>query len=120
MSVFTKSLNWLKNERFKVLIFLVSAFFPLVSILLLSFTKDSFPVAVPLWFSRPWGLERLAAPAFLWILPLVSFLILIINFFLANYLFLREKILSNILFGSSPLISFLLFFTLLQIVLLAS
>ena len=82
--------------------------------------SGSFPLAVPLWFSKPWGEERLAEPIFLWLLPLTSFLILVLNFFLWRFFQARERILFSVLAWTSPIVSGLIFYTLLEIILVVS
>ncbi len=117
---FTKLLAWIKNQRSKTLVLGISVLFPILSFLLLLSDKREFPIAIPLWFSKPWGLERLAAPSFLWLLPWINIFILITNLFLSYYLYKTQRTLSLILLWANPLLGFLLFFTLLKIVLLSS
>jgi len=44
------------------------------------------PPLVPLWYTRPWGEAQLATPAWLWLLPISSILLILINFFLIRRL----------------------------------
>jgi hypothetical protein len=46
-----------------------SLFFAVISILILVIVFQRLPPVVPLWFSRPWGEERLAHPLWLFVLP---------------------------------------------------
>jgi hypothetical protein len=48
-----------------------------VSLILVSWGK--FPPQIPLFYSRPWGEEILAAPIFIWILPGIALISLGIN-----------------------------------------
>ena len=75
-----------------------------------------FPLAIPLWFSREWGEQRLAEPVFLWIIPLISLLVIIINLSLSRFFDQREPILSSILIWSTPVVNGLFFYTILEIV----
>jgi len=99
----------------------------LVSLLLVASTAfliwsktPRFPIAVPLWFSKPWGQEWLAAPVFLWLVPLIGFLITFINFSLAYFFSTRERLLSLLLVGSSVIVCGLLFYSLLNIILVVT
>jgi hypothetical protein len=81
---------------------------------------SQFPLAIPLWFSQDWGERWLAAPVFLWLLPLISFLTLLANFSLAHLFWARERLLSHILIGTSLITSVLLLYSLLNIVLVVT
>src|SRR3972149_4485490 len=98
----------------------VSFIFGAFSAFLILNHRSSFPLAVPLWFSKPWGETRLAEPSLLWLLPTTSFLLTIINLLLAYFFYQRLKILSSLLIWASPLVTALLFYTLLKIVVVAS
>lgn len=58
----------------------VAAFlqFILTSIVL-AIRWKSLPPKVPLWYSKPWGEERLATPIFLFLIPLTALLVYGIN-----------------------------------------
>lgn len=43
-----------------------------LSIAILLFTLKDLPPLVPLWYSKPWGEDRLVSPLFLFILPMGS------------------------------------------------
>lgn len=76
---------------------------------------SQLPPQVPLFYSQPRGHEQLVSPPFLFLLPGISFLILVVNFligrFLAVFPFLKEA-----LSWTAALIAFLAFFTLLKII----
>lgn len=94
----------------------ISLFFIIFSLLLIWRNAGSFPLAIPLWFSKPWGEERLAEPIFLWILPAASFSVVVINHLLSRYFQEREKVLYFLLLWAAPVASGLFFYTLLQII----
>lgn len=63
------------------------------------------PPAIPIWYSRPWGEDRLASPWFLW-LPLGSaVLIYIINIFAVVRFSAEHPMFARVLFLTSGLIS---------------
>jgi len=92
-----------------------SLFFILASLFLIAAFWAKLPPQVPLFYSRPWGEEILAPPFFLFILPLASLVILIINFFTAFSL-RQNRLLAMILAITSALFSFLAFFNILKII----
>lgn len=91
-----------------------------VACFLIWLKASQFPLAVPLWFSRTWGEDWLAAPTFLWLLPLISSLILLINSFLSHLFWLKERLLSYVLIGSGLITSVLLLYSLLNIILVVT
>ena len=94
----------------------LSIAFTIASAIIIWRSADEFPLAIPLWFSREWGEQRLAEPTLLWLVPLTSFLIMIVNFFLSRFFDQKEPILSSILIWSIPIVSGLFFYTVLEIV----
>ena len=94
----------------------ISSAFVFLSTIIIWQNSAEFPLAVPLWYSRSWGEQRLAEPSFLWIIPLISLLVIAINLFLSRFFYQREPILSSILLWSTPIVSGLFFYTILEIV----
>ena len=86
--------------------FVAGAFFCLANFLVLAFFWTKLPPQIPLFYSHPWGEEQLATPAFLFLLPGLSLLVLILNLFL-GILFAEEKIILKFLTVSSFIIAFL-------------
>lgn len=66
----------------------------LLMILLLIMSWAKLPPEVPLFYSRPWGLNQLAEKVWLWLLPLTIWFITLINLKIASYLFIKEKVLA--------------------------
>ena len=98
----------------------ISFSFAIFSALLIWLNTSKLPLVIPLWFSKPWGKDWLAAPVFLWFIPSVSFLIILVNSFLAANFWHRERLLSFLLVASSCVTSGLLFYSLLEIILVVS
>lgn len=94
----------------------ISFVFIFLSTIVIWRNSAEFPLAVPLWFSREWGEQRLAEPVFLWIIPLISLIVVITNLFLSRFFDQKEPILSSILIWSTPIVSGLFFYTVLEIV----
>jgi hypothetical protein len=63
----------------------------------LLFSKQNLPPFLPLWYSKPWGLGRLATPETLFVIPSLSLVFLITNHYLANLFKSGNLALSKIL-----------------------
>lgn len=74
------------------------------------------PPQVPLFYSLPWGEDRLVTPNWLVLLPAVSLGIIIVN--LLGSFFLKEVVLTRVLSSTAFLVALLAFITLSKIVLL--
>lgn len=108
----------LKTSKVYPFLIILSFLFLLASILILAIKFASLPPDVPLLYSRPWGEERLAHKVWLWILPGLSIVFLIINLILAKILAKKDQFLAQITLVSVTLVLFLLFWTLFKIVFL--
>lgn len=75
----------------------------------------NMPTKIPLWFSKPWGEERLAHPAFLLIPILVSVFIYVGNIMIANKFTLDHPLFTRILFLTSTLVSLMSLFIVLKV-----
>lgn len=74
------------------------------SLMLLIFWRR-LPPQVPLWYSRPWGTERLVPPLYLLIPIAASIFIYAINIFVANKFATDHPMFARVLFLSSALVS---------------
>ncbi|MEK7577332.1 MAG: hypothetical protein AAB492_01770 [Patescibacteria group bacterium] len=75
----------------------------------------SVPTKIPLWFSRPWGEERLTYPAFLLVPILVSIIVYVSNIWVANKYTLEHPLFTRVLFLSSALVSIMSLYIILRI-----
>lgn len=98
----------------------LSLIFIALSFFLIWSNYQKFPVAIPLWFSKPWGEEWLAPPSYIWVLPIASATFFLFNFILAKIFWSGEKILSWILIWTTPIICLIFFYTLLEIIRLST
>ena len=92
--------NWIIQLTHKFV-----AFFIITSILAICITWSKLPPLVPLWYSRPWGVDQLAPSIFLFILPISSLIIHFINMLLSMYVTTEYLIFSQSLFLSSLIVS---------------
>jgi hypothetical protein len=65
-----------------------------VAFLLINF--NNLPSQVPLFYSLPWGEKRLASYKLLFILPVLSIIILVINYLISKRVYEKERLLSRI------------------------
>jgi hypothetical protein len=80
----------------------------------------SLPPQVPLWYSRPWGLERLAHPAWLLLLPTSTLVWYALAVVMSAYITREYLIFTQVLLLTTLLGSFLSFITLMKIFLLVT
>jgi len=90
--------------------------FPLVGMVIIAVVWNTLPPVIPIWFSKPWGVERLSPTGWLFILPLSSFLITAINAYIAAFLIKEYLVFSQIISLSSIVISMLSIFSLVKII----
>lgn len=80
------------------------------------FTWKMLPPFVPLWYSKIWGPERLAATPWLFLLPTSTLIITAINMYIASVLITEYLVFSQIMSLGSLVISALSTITLLKII----
>lgn len=79
---------------------------------------NDLPSRVPLYYSLPWGEERLARASMLAILPGSALLLLAFNLCWIAFFYEKEPLLSKLLAVTSALIAFLSTYTLIRIIFL--
>jgi len=90
----------------------------LIALILIAWRWNRLPPKIPLWYSRPWGIDQLAPPIWLFLLPLGGLAIYFINLFVSEYLIAEYLIFTQMLFLSSLLINVLSLVTLVKILFL--
>lgn len=108
-------MNWLLSVTKRLI--LVSI---LVSMVLLLWRFPTLPPLVPLWYSKPWGADRLAHPLWLILLPAGSLAILIVNTIAARILTRDMLIFTQIFAATALLVAILSLVTLTKILFLVS
>ncbi len=79
-----------------LLLFVLSLMVIFLTLTLL-LSKTNYPPYLPLWYSRPWGLDRLTPPVTLYVVPALALIFLIINHYLANLFSSSNLALSKLL-----------------------
>lgn len=107
--------NWFISivHKFVVVLFILS-------VGLLIWRLPVLPPGVPVWFSRPWGEDRLASPYWLFLLPISSIVWYGIDLLISIYVTAEYLIFTQMLFLSSLIVSILSFITLIKIVFLVT
>lgn len=96
----------------------LSLIFSVIGLVCIGIFWNKLPAQVPIWYSKPWGVERLASSALLFLLPGSCIIFTVINMILASYLTIEYLVFSQILSIGSLVISLLSMITLLKIILL--
>ncbi len=105
--------NWLVSITSKLIV----VFFVL-SILIIAWRWSLLPPQVPLWYSKPWGDDRLAHPFWLFLLPLGSLFWYSIGVIVSIYLTSTLLVFTQLVFLTSLVVSALSFTTLAKILFL--
>lgn len=78
------------------------------------------PPAVPLWYSMPWGADRLASPWFLFLPVGISILIYLLNALMVIRIGINHPMFARVLFLTSLLVSALSFILVVRVLMLVS
>lgn len=105
--------NWLIRNTGRIVLGI-----SIVSMASIALFYTHLPPLIPLWYSRPWGADQLAHPAWLLIFPLGSISIFFINRIVTVYFAAQYLIFSQILYLTSLVASILSFAALIKILLL--
>lgn len=108
-------LEFAKDKIIKTGLF-SAAVFLLVPLLYLAFKYSHLPNQLPLFYSRSWGEKQLAGKEMMFILPLGTMIILLVNFGLAKLFFTQERLLGRIVVWTSVAVSLLSGWTLVKII----
>lgn len=94
--------------------------FLIIQLLIWLFFWKKLPSQVPLFYSRPWGVKQLVSPITLTLLPILSLLVTLINFFLSSTFLSGQKLAGRLLAIFAALFNFLCLVTLLKIIILVT
>lgn len=98
----------------------LSFIFIVFQIVILVSTFNQLPPEVPMFFSSPWGDSQLTKSSNLILLPIFSFLIVIINFSISTLITQQRQLFAHILAVSSVVFSLLSTLALFNIIFLVS
>lgn len=92
--------------------------FAVAQVVLLAFFYRNLPPYIPLFNSLPWGEERLAFSQLIFLVPVFSIVILLVNLYIAKIIYLKHALIARLIIVNAFLIALLGFIALLQILLL--
>ncbi|MFC1647054.1 hypothetical protein ACFL1A_02090 [Patescibacteria group bacterium] len=98
----------------------ITAYAVFLCVLIIIWQYQNLPNLVPLWYSRPWGADRLAVAYWIFILPGLSLAIHIVNLFITTYISPTHTVFNKILFISSIFTSSILNFAAVKIIFLVT
>lgn len=107
--------NWVVTTSRRLVLLAI-----VISLGLLFWKYPALPPLVPLWYGKPWGIDRLAHPLWLLLLPGGSFIILITNIIAERLLTRDMLVFTQILALATLLVSILSLVTLTKILFLVS
>ncbi|MDP2632147.1 MAG: hypothetical protein Q8P25_00290 [Candidatus Curtissbacteria bacterium] len=85
------------RDRFSSFVFVFSLLCLLLQSSLILVSWGKLPPQVPIFYSRPWGEIILAAPFWLWLLPGILLMTLIVNWVFAIFFVSSERFLVRVL-----------------------
>ena len=102
--------NWITSVVNKFVIV-----FAVLSIIIIIYNWNKYPPTIPLFYSKPWGIDRLSTTPMLLLLPLSALFWHGINILMSTYETKKYITFTQILFLTSFLLSFLSFIIVLRI-----
>jgi hypothetical protein len=118
LSISQVGLFW--QEKINGQIFRWNIIFILTQLAILFVKFNSLPPQIPLYYSLPWGDQQLVSVSSIFILPVLSVVILLVNNFLAVFFLRSIQLLSRILVVISLICSALAAVAIFQVVNLVS
>lgn len=116
LSFYISQIGSFWQEKVNSQIFRWNIFFIVVQIALIFFRYTDLPPQVPLYYSQPWGEAQLATVSYLFLLPIASFIVLVLNNFLAIFYLKSLQLLSRLLVVTSLVFSIFATLSILQII----
>lgn len=76
---------------------------------------EKLPPEIPLFYSKPWGSSMLAPQIFIWLIPILSFFFIFVNFCIVIFFLQGNRFLNRVLCATSLLVGFTTFYGILRI-----
>jgi len=108
------------QEKTNYLFFRLNLFVILIQFIVLFLKFNDLPPQLPLYYSQPWGESQLATSSLIFLLPILSSSVILINHFIAALLFISRRLLSRVLIILSFVFSIFSLISLWQIIFLVS
>ncbi len=97
---------------------LISVLLAALSFYLIFNKIEHLPPEIPFWYSKVWGPGRLADPSWLWLIPSLIIIVLLINQLIAKLL--DSKALIHIITWSTVIFGIIIIYSLFRILLLVT
>jgi len=97
------------QEKLNGTVFRWNLFIAIMQFAFVWYKYNDLPPDIPLFYSRPWGAEQLASSSSAFLLPVITFIVIILNNFLAVFLLRSNSLLSRLLVITSLLFAILSF-----------
>ncbi len=118
ISISNIGLFW--QDKINGQIFRWNILFLVISLIVLFLKFNNLPPQIPLYYSLPWGANQLASVTSIFILPISSIIILLINNLLAVFFTKSVRLISLLLIITSAIYSLFATISLIQIIYLVS
>lgn len=120
LSISISRIGQLWQEKHNALIFRWILILTIGQLILIFVKFNDLPPQIPLYYSLPWGANGLASSSALFIIPVASIIIFLVNSILAAFSLIKHILFSRLLLIFSLLFSLLSLYTLTRIIFLVS
>lgn len=97
--------------------FLINLILLIISSGLIILHTKALPLQVPFWYSKQWGVDRLANSNALWLIPILILVVFILNNLLAKFLERNNPVVAKIIVWASSFATLIFAFSLYRIIL---
>ena len=92
-------------DKLLFFIFLFCILSTLLQSLLILTAFAKLPPEIPLFYSKTWGAQMLAPKLYLWILPVITLSIYLLNMLISRFLLFKDEFLKRALFITSAIVA---------------
>src|SRR3989344_6006878 len=93
------------SEKLLFFIFLFCMLSTLLQSLLILTAFAKLPPEIPLFYSKTWGAQMLAPKLYLWILPVITLSVYLLNMLISRFLLFKDEFLKRALFMTSAIVA---------------
>ena len=102
-----KYFKYLKRDKLVLRLFILAFIFLILIFLICALMYTKLPPLLPIFNQLPWGIQRLSPAPGIFIAPLISLSIFLINIFLAAFSYEKSPLLARLFAVTTMLTSFL-------------
>ena len=93
------------SDKLLFFIFLFCMLSTLLQSLLILTSFSKLPPEIPLFYSKTWGAQMLAPKLYIWILPVITIVIYLLNMLISRLLLFKDEFLKRALFITSAIVA---------------